>query len=162
MLPGTIYMAAKDLHLKASRGVAYVQRGEPIAGHRPSGTTLFESLAGELGPRAIGALLTGMGEDGAEGLLALKKAGGYTLVESERTAVVYGMPAAAVRLEAERESLPLDEIAGRLRALVMLEGAGACRLARARSTSSKSAGASAPSGTGLAPISAATSRCSKQ
>jgi two-component system chemotaxis response regulator CheB len=119
MVAGRIYLAAPDLHLKASRGVAYAEPGEPVAGHRPSGTALFQSLAEHLGPRAVGALLTGMGEDGAEGLLTLKKAGGYTLVENERTAVVYGMPAAAARLEAERESLSLDEIARRLRELVM-------------------------------------------
>ena len=119
--PGTIYMAAPDLHLKACEGFACGVRGDPVGGHRPAGDVLFDSLAGELGPRAIGVLLTGMGQDGAEGLLALKNAGGYTLAESESTAVVYGMPAAAVRLAAERESLPLDRIAGRLRELVMLE-----------------------------------------
>lgn len=122
LCPGVIYVAAPELHLRASRSAACAVRGEPVAGHRPSGSVLFESLAEELGSRAIGVLLTGMGEDGAEGLLALKKAGGYTLAESESTAVVYGMPAAAVLLDAVRESLPLDAIAARLKELITFDG----------------------------------------
>ena len=121
--PGTIYVAAPDLHLRATRAGVDAVGGEPVDGHRPSGSVLFESLAAEFGPRAIGALLTGMGEDGALGLLALKRAGGYTLTESKNTAVVYGMPAAAVGLQAERESLPLDEIASRIKELTALRGA---------------------------------------
>lgn len=116
--PGVVYLAAPEFHLRASRTAAHAVRGEPVAGHRPSGSVLFKSLAEEFGPRALGALLTGMGEDGADGLLALKNAGGYTLAESESTAVVYGMPAAAVRLKAVRESLPLDGIAARLKQII--------------------------------------------
>lgn len=117
--PGVVYVAPAERHLKASRSAAFAAHGEPVDGHRPSGSILFESLANEFGPQAIGVLLTGMGEDGARGLLALKNAGGYSLAESESSAVVYGMPAAAVQLDAVRESLPLDGIAARVKELVM-------------------------------------------
>jgi two-component system chemotaxis response regulator CheB len=66
------------------------------------------------GNSSVGVLLTGMGEDGAEGLLSLREAGGYTIAEHESTAVVYGMPAAAAQLGAACESLPLPAIAPRI------------------------------------------------
>jgi two-component system chemotaxis response regulator CheB len=75
-------------------------------------------MARSLGPRALGLLLTGMGEDGAVGLKELRDAGGYTIAEDESTAVVYGMPAAAVRMEAVREVLPLHRMSRRLEQLV--------------------------------------------
>lgn len=91
---------------------------DPPVGHqRPSGTVLFRSLARSTGPAGLGVLLTGMGEDGADGLRELRAAGGYTIAEDESTAVVYGMPAAAVRLGGACESLPLPGIAPRLREL---------------------------------------------
>ncbi len=71
-------------------------------------------MARSLGPLALGVLLTGMGEDGAEGLRDIRERGGYTIAEDESTAVVYGMPAAAVRLGAVCELLPLHEIAPRI------------------------------------------------
>ena len=77
-------------------------------------------MANSLGSQALGVLLTGMGEDGAEGLLKIRQAGGYTLAEDESTAVVYGMPAAAVRLGAVCESLPLPALAARLLELLSL------------------------------------------
>ena len=70
------------------------------AGQRPSATLLFQSLAKSAGPRGLGVILTGMGEDGAQGLVELRQAGGYTVAEDESTAVVYGMPAAACEWEA--------------------------------------------------------------
>jgi two-component system chemotaxis response regulator CheB len=79
---------------------------------------LFESMAQDLGTGALGVLLTGMGEDGADGLLAIRRSGGYTIAEDESTAVVYGMPAAAVRMGAVCESLPLPAIAPRILRLV--------------------------------------------
>ncbi len=91
-----------------------VDAGDPVCAQRPSGTVLFESMAKTLGRQALGVLLTGMGEDGAEGLLQIRKAGGHTIAEHESTAVVYGMPAAAVRLGGVSESLPLPEIAPRI------------------------------------------------
>ena len=88
--------------------------GDPISFQRPSGTALFRSMAHDLGAGALGVLLTGMGDDGAAGLLDIRRSGGYTIAEDESTAVVYGMPAAAVRMEAVCESLPLPAIARRV------------------------------------------------
>ena len=76
------------------------------------------SRLSKLGPQAIGVLLTGMGEDGASGLLEMRNAGAHTIAEDESTAVVYGMPQAAVRLGAVCESLPLHNVAPRLLELV--------------------------------------------
>jgi two-component system chemotaxis response regulator CheB len=91
-----------------------VDAGDPVCAQRPSGTVLFDSMAHTLGSSALGVLLTGMGEDGAEGLLHLRRSGAYTIAEDESTAVVYGMPKEAVRLGGVCESLPLPAIAGRL------------------------------------------------
>ena len=88
--------------------------GDPVCAQRPSGTVLFDSMAKTLGGGAVGLLLTGMGDDGAEGLLRLRQSGAYTIAEDESTAVVYGMPKEAVRLGGVCESLPLPAIAGRL------------------------------------------------
>jgi two-component system chemotaxis response regulator CheB len=79
---------------------------------------LFQSMARELGADALGVLLTGMGDDGASGLLEIRRSGGYTIAEDESTAVVYGMPAAAERMRAVCESLPLPAIAPRIVELV--------------------------------------------
>jgi two-component system chemotaxis response regulator CheB len=79
---------------------------------------MFRSVAKVLGPKGLGVLLTGMGEDGAEGLVEMRKAGAYTIAEDESTAVVYGMPAAAWRMGGVRASLPLDMIAQRINRLV--------------------------------------------
>lgn len=115
--PGCVYVAPADRHLVLKRRALRVDDGEPAAGQRPSGTVLFNSMAEQWGRESIGVILTGMGDDGAAGLLALRQAGGYTIAEDESTAVVYGMPAAAVRRGAVCESLPLTAIASRLRQL---------------------------------------------
>jgi two-component system chemotaxis response regulator CheB len=118
---GTIYLAGIDGHLTAcAGGLVRWESGDPVCAQRPSGTVLFQSMARTLGPTAIGVLLTGMGEDGAIGLLEMRQAGGYTIAEDQSTAVVYGMPAAAVRLGAVCESLPLPEIGPRLKMLAPL------------------------------------------
>jgi two-component system chemotaxis response regulator CheB len=75
---------------------------------------LFQSMARSVGRRGLGVILTGMGEDGAQGLVELRQAGGYGLAEDESTAVVYGMPAAASRMGGVNVSLPLDLIASRI------------------------------------------------
>jgi two-component system chemotaxis response regulator CheB len=113
-VPGHIYLAAAEHHLKMERGTLVADRSERVCGQRPSGTLLFESLASNLGSAALGVLLTGMGDDGASGLLQLRSQGGHTIAEHRSTAVVYGMPAEAVRLGAVCESLPLPAIAPRL------------------------------------------------
>lgn len=115
---GRVYLAPADGHLKIKSGRIWLDPGPPVSNQRPSGTALFESLAREYGSRALGILLTGMGDDGAKGLLELRSAGGHTLAEDESTAVVYGMPSAAVNLGAVCESLPLDDIPGRVLELI--------------------------------------------
>lgn len=113
--PGKIYVAPADHHLCLNGNYLHINREKPVCAQRPSGTVLFASLARHLGRRGIGVLLTGMGEDGATGLLNLRQAGGYTIAEDETTAVVYGMPGVAKKIEAVCESLPLPRIAGRIR-----------------------------------------------
>ena len=115
--PGKIYVADRDRHLRVVRDYAQVDSGDPVCAQRPSGTVLFESIANAYGRQGLGVLLTGMGEDGAEGLLELRNQGGYTIAEDESTAVVYGMPAEAVRRGGVCESLPLPEIGPRILAL---------------------------------------------
>ena len=80
-------------------------------------------MARSLGANCLGVLLTGMGEDGAAGLRAVREAGGYTIAEDETTAVVYGMPAAAVNMGAVCESMPLDDIAPRVTQLLLAAAA---------------------------------------
>jgi len=110
-LPGHVYVAPGDQHLTvAPDGSLHLGRERPVAGQRPSGSVLFQSLATVLGARAIGVLLTGMGDDGAQGLLSMRRAGAVTITEDETTAVVYGMPASAVKIGASGASLPLDRI----------------------------------------------------
>jgi two-component system chemotaxis response regulator CheB len=111
---GKIYLAAQEHHLRAEPNCLRVDTGEPVCAQRPSGTVLFRSMADSFGGRALGVLLTGMADDGAQGLLEIRRAGGYTIAEDESTAVVYGMPAEAVRLGAVIDSLPLPAIASRI------------------------------------------------
>lgn len=83
--------------------------GPPMSGHRPSVDRLFLSAAG-LGPDVVGVLLTGMGRDGAQGLAAIRAAGGWTIAQNAATSAVYGMPRAAVEMGAVCEELPIEEI----------------------------------------------------
>ncbi len=116
---GTVYVAPGDRHLELTPGnVIRLTNDPPLASQRPAATFLFKSLARLAGPKAVGILLTGMGEDGARGLVDMKEAGAFTIAEDETTAVVYGMPAAAVRMGGVSVSLPLDLIAPRLNQLV--------------------------------------------
>lgn len=118
--PGTVYVAPGDRHLELAPGnFLKLTLEPPLASQRPAANFLFQSLARVAGPKAIGVLLTGMGEDGARGLLEMKEAGAYTVAEDESTAVVYGMPAAAVRMGGVSVSLPQDLIAPRLMQIAM-------------------------------------------
>lgn len=123
MVRGNIFVAAADRHLLIKGDHACLGEQPKIEGQRPSGSILFESMSQSGGHRAIGVLLTGMGEDGASGLLALRNAGGYTIAEDETSAVVYGMPKAAMRLGAVTEQLPLSKIGPRLKTLAATTGA---------------------------------------
>jgi two-component system, chemotaxis family, protein-glutamate methylesterase/glutaminase len=117
--PGTIYVAPSSRHLRLERDRWQLTAGRPVSSQRPSGTVLFQSMAEALGPEAVGILLTGMGTDGADGLLAIRQAGGFTIAEDESTAVVNGMPEVARRIGAARVSLPLDAIAAAVKKLAL-------------------------------------------
>lgn len=120
--PGHVYVAPGDRHLELGPGfVLRISDAPPVGGQRPAATVLFRSVARHAGARGIGLLLTGMGEDGALGLLDLYRTGAATVAEDESTAVVFGMPAAAIRLSAARSILPLDRIAAHLMRLAQSE-----------------------------------------
>lgn len=118
VLPGHAYLPPGDHHLRIVRDGARwrcrIDAGPPVNRHRPAVDVLFRSVAQNVGPNAIGAILTGMGDDGARGLLEMQQAGAATLVQDEASSVVWGMPGAAVKLGAAQEILPLERIAGRL------------------------------------------------
>jgi len=88
--------------------MAVLSDGPPVNGHRPSADVLFHSVAQEFGLTAVGIIMTGMGEDGAEGIGAIKAAGGMTLAQSEETCVVAGMPRAAIQKGHVAKVVPLD------------------------------------------------------
>jgi two-component system, chemotaxis family, protein-glutamate methylesterase/glutaminase len=107
----TVYVAPDSVHLSVSGDRIHLDpKGEPIDGHRPSGTLLLKSLARVWRNRAVGVVLSGMGADGADGLLAIRKAGGMTIAQDQATSTVYGMPKAARDLGAAEQILPTAEI----------------------------------------------------
>jgi two-component system chemotaxis response regulator CheB len=114
--PGCVYIAPGDHHLELSReGMAWVCRlhdGPPVSGHRPSVDVLFRSGARVAGSKAIGVILTGMGKDGAEGLLEMRKAGASTLGQDEASSLIYGMPRVAFERGAVERQFALTELAG--------------------------------------------------
>ncbi len=113
--PGCIYVAPGDSHMMVrGHGVIRISRDPPMGGQRPSANMLFGALAEAAPTRTVAALLTGMGEDGAQGLSRLAQGGAHTIAEHASTAVVNGMPGAAVRLRAARDVLPLDLIGPRI------------------------------------------------
>jgi two-component system chemotaxis response regulator CheB len=115
VMPGHAYLAPGDRHLELVRsGADYRCRltdAPPVSGHRPSVDVLFRSVAKSAGKNAIGVILTGMGKDGADGLLELRDAGGLTLGQDEASCVVYGMPKVAFERGAVMKQLPLSKIA---------------------------------------------------
>lgn len=107
---GQVIMAPPDSHLVVERGRLRLTDAPPRHSCRPSVDVLFESIAHEYGAAAIAAVLTGMGRDGAAGLLAVRRAGGFTIAQDEASSVVYGMPREAVMLGAVDHELPLARI----------------------------------------------------
>ncbi|MGH7436920.1 MAG: CheB methylesterase domain-containing protein, partial [Polyangiaceae bacterium] len=107
---GGLIMAPADVHLVVHGGVLRLTCDAERHSCRPSVDVLFESIARELGRSTIACLLTGMGRDGAEGLRAIRSAGGATIAQDERTSVVFGMPREAIQLGAAERVLPLDRI----------------------------------------------------
>jgi two-component system chemotaxis response regulator CheB len=116
--PGTVYLAPDNTHLtfKGSSNL-WFDGSEPVDGHRPSATVLFESVAQNFGAKAIGILLTGMGKDGARGLKAMHEVGAYTIGQDEASSLIFGMPKAAIELNAVKEVLGINQIAPRLKSL---------------------------------------------
>ena len=118
---GHVYIAPGNRHLVVERsGARYVCRlndGPPVNRHKPSVDVMFRSVAQNVGPNAIGAILTGMGDDGARGLLEMKEAGAPTIAQDAASSVVWGMPGEAVKMGAADEQLPLNAVASRLLAL---------------------------------------------
>jgi two-component system chemotaxis response regulator CheB len=114
--PGSVYIAPGAHHLELSReGLALICRlndGPPVSGHRPSVDVLFRSGARIAGSKAIGVILTGMGKDGADGLLELRKAGARTLGQDEASSLIYGMPRVAFERGAVERQFPLTDLAG--------------------------------------------------
>ncbi|KAF1017245.1 MAG: Chemotaxis response regulator protein-glutamate methylesterase [Stenotrophomonas maltophilia] len=121
VLPGHAYLPAGGKHLRIIRDGARwrcrVDDGPAVNRHKPAVDVLFRSVAQSAGGNAIGAILTGMGDDGARGLLEMRQAGAATLVQDEAASVVWGMPGAAFKLGAADEQVPLERIAERLLAL---------------------------------------------
>lgn len=113
--PGLALIAPGGRHLTLKRAAGHLladlSGGPLVSRHRPSVDVLFDSVARELGGRAVGVLLTGMGDDGARGLAALHAAGAATLAQDEASSVVYGMPKAAVDLGAARDVCALEDMA---------------------------------------------------
>jgi two-component system chemotaxis response regulator CheB len=118
VLPGHAYLPPGGRHLRVIRDGARwrcrIDDTDPVNRHKPAVDVLFRSVAANAGPNAVGAILTGMGDDGARGLLEMQQAGAGTLVQDEATSVVWGMPGAAFKLGAAQEMVPLERIAERL------------------------------------------------
>ena len=119
--PGNVYIAPGEQHLEVrsdgARWRCKVHDGERVNRHRPSVDVLFHSVAKNVATNAIGVMLTGMGNDGAQGMLAMKQAGAPTIAQDEATSVVWGMPGSAVKAGAVDKVLPLHEIPTKLQLL---------------------------------------------
>lgn len=111
---GKIIVAAGDFQLRVMHDAqgyyVTVRPGEKVSGHCPSVDVMFESVAAAAGARSIGVLLTGMGQDGANGLLKMRQRGAYTIGQDQESCVVYGMPAVAFEIGAVTKQLPVDQI----------------------------------------------------
>ena len=116
--PGSAYIAPGHSHIVVEkskvRDVIRVSKGEKVSGHRPSIDVLFNSLAENYADNTVAVIMTGMGKDGAEGILKIKEKGGYTIAQDERTSVVYGMNRVAVQYGAISEIVPLLEISKKI------------------------------------------------
>lgn len=121
ILPGHVYVAPGDQHLMVARsGARYfckLDNGPPVSRHKPSVDVLFRSVAQFVGPNAIGVMLTGMGDDGAQSMREMRDAGALNLAQDEQSSVVWGMPGSAYEAGAVDKLLPLNQIASRLMTL---------------------------------------------
>ncbi|WP_068636776.1 chemotaxis protein CheB [Thauera butanivorans] len=118
ILPGHAYVAPGHSHLAVIRSgghyLAEVSGSAPVNRHRPSVDVLFQAVARVAGRNAVGVLLTGMGKDGAAGLLEMRRAGAFTIAQDEASCVVYGMPREAAEIGAACEVLDLRAIPARI------------------------------------------------
>ncbi|HTS55481.1 MAG TPA: chemotaxis response regulator protein-glutamate methylesterase [Burkholderiales bacterium] len=117
--PGNVYIAPGGQHLRVrrvgeARFALRLSSDEPVNMHRPSVDVLFDSAADAIGARAVGVILTGMGKDGAAGLLRMKLAGAHTLAQDEASSVVFGMPREAIALGAVDQVVPIHDMAQRV------------------------------------------------
>ncbi len=122
VMQGRVLIASGDKHLEVHRrgGIyeAVCQAGPPVCGHCPSAEKLFNSVAQQVGSNSVGVILTGMGRDGAGGLLAMRNAGARTLGQDQETCVVYGMPKEAYEIGAVELQLPINMMAHKILSLV--------------------------------------------
>ena len=120
VLPGHAYIAPGDAHLVLVRSganyVAHLSDAPPVNRHRPSVDVLFRSAAQNAGKNALGVILTGMGRDGAQGMLEMQQAGAYTFAQDEASCVVFGMPREAIATGGVSEIAPLAEMTRRVMA----------------------------------------------
>ncbi|MBZ5549217.1 MAG: chemotaxis response regulator protein-glutamate methylesterase [Acidobacteriia bacterium] len=120
LLAGRVLICPGNRHMKVKRlplgNVAVMTEDAPVNGHRPSVDVLFRSVAEEFGPQSIGVLMTGMGEDGASGLGAIRAAGGLTIAQNQETCVVYGMPRAAIERGYAMRVVSLQDLPNTLQA----------------------------------------------
>jgi len=129
---GQIYLApggSRHLEIAAAGGNGLrcrLRQAEPVNGHRPSVDVLFSSIAQVAGPRGVGVLLTGMGRDGAEGLLAMRKQGARTFGQDEASSLIYGMPRAAYEIGAVEKQVPLNRIGAEILRATSLYGEEKC------------------------------------
>ena len=118
VVPGRCLIAPGDFHMELARsGIvlkASLHQKPPLHSVRPAADYLMKTVARQLGPQAIGIVLTGMGKDGAEGLLEMRKAGAYTIAQDEKSSIVYGMPKAAADCGAVMQVASLEEISSYL------------------------------------------------
>jgi two-component system chemotaxis response regulator CheB len=132
VLPGHAYLAPGHSHLLLVRsGANYMTKldqGPPVNRHRPSVDVLFNSAAVNAGKNAVGVILTGMGRDGAAGMLEMKKAGAYNLAQDEASCVVFGMPKEAIAIGATHDVGPLHELPGRVMEFFAAHGNRAMRV----------------------------------
>lgn len=113
--PGTVYFAPTELQIRVNEsGKIELRKELPVGGHCPSGTVLFQSIARSSGRKGLGIVLTGMGRDGADGLKSVREAKGHTIAQDEGSSMIFGMPKAAIELNAADEIVPLNEIADRM------------------------------------------------
>jgi two-component system chemotaxis response regulator CheB len=130
LAPGRIYLApggAAHLLVSASMPLrCRLKASEPMNGHRPSVDVLFHSVAAAAGRHAVGVILTGMGRDGADGLLAMRRAGAATFGQDEASCVIYGMPKAAHEIGATGKQVPLSRIASEILKTTCVKGDDRC------------------------------------